>query len=340
MPDTLKLVIVTDAWEPQVNGVVHSLARMNALLSEWGDTVTVIHPGMFTNMPCPTYPEIRLALTTRARVRRLVEKAAPDAIHISTEGPLGQLARLACKDMGRNYTSSYHTKFPEYVAARFPIPESWLYGIVRRFHNDGLGCMTATQSLRNDLAARGFQNLMHWPRGVDAGLFRPRPGADLGLPGPVFLNVGRVAIEKNIEAFAELDLPGSKVVVGDGPALEVLQRKFPDVHFLGQKRGEALAEAYAAANVFVFPSMTDTFGNVLLEAMASGLPVAAYPVTGPIDVILDKKAGVLDRDLKKASLAALQLKPEDARNYALGFSWENSAKLFRDNIVMANGLVN
>lgn len=336
----LRLVIVTDAWEPQVNGVVHSLARMNASLSEWGDTITVIHPGLFANIPCPTYPEIRLALTSRSCIRRLIEDARPDAIHVSTEGPLGRLTRSVCKTMGRSYTSSYHTKFPEYIAARFPVPESWLYGIVRRFHNDGLGCMTATQSLRNDLAQRGFRNLMHWPRGVDANLFRPRPGADLGLPRPVFLNIGRVAIEKNIEAFAELDLPGSKVVVGDGPALEALQRTFPDVHFLGQRRGEALAQAYAAADVFVFPSLTDTFGNVLLEAMASGLPVAAYPVTGPIDVVLDKKAGVLDEDLKKAALAALDLTSEDARNYALGFSWENSARQFRDNIVMANGLVN
>lgn len=335
----LHIMIVTDAWEPQVNGVVHSLARMRDLLTAGGDKVTMIHPGMFTNLPCPTYPEIRLALTTRARIGKLIEDANPDAIHISTEGPLGRLARSSCKTMGRGFTTCYHTKFPEYVSARAPIPLSWLYTIVRRFHNDGLGCMTATQTLRHDLSARGFKNLLHWPRGVDAQLFRPRPAADLGLKRPVFLNVGRVAVEKNIESFAELDLPGSKAVVGDGPALNMLKDKYPGVHFLGLKRGEALATAYAAADVFVFPSLTDTFGNVLLEAMASGLPVAAYPVTGPIDVVLDPRAGVLDENLQRAALTALELDPCDARKYALGYSWENSAAIFRRNIVEANSLV-
>lgn len=335
----LHLAIVTDAWAPQVNGVVHSLSRVKEILTAAGDGITVIHPAMFLTVPCSTYPEIRLALATPHRIRYLIEEANPDAVHIATEGPLGRLARRVCKETGRGFTTSYHTKFPEYVAARFPIPQSWLYSIVWRFHNDGLGCMVATQSLRDDLAARGFRNLMHWPRGVDADHFRPRPGGDLGLKRPVFLNVGRIAVEKNVEAFAKLDLPGSKAVVGDGPALETLKRKYPEVHFLGQRSDEALAEAYAAADVFVFPSLTDTFGNVLLEAMASGLPVAAFPVTGPKDVILDPRAGVLDSDLRKAALAALDLKPEDARAYALTFSWENSAKIFRDNILKANGLL-
>ena len=317
---------------------MHSLERMQDLLIARGDRVTVIHPGLFASLPCPTYPEIRLALTTWRRIGEMIGQAGADAVHISTEGPLGRLARRACKSMGRGFTTCYHTKFPEYVSARFPVPQSWLYDIVRRFHNDGLGCMTATQSLRNELARRGFKNLLHWPRGVDAERFRPRPGADLGLKRPVFLNVGRVAVEKNIEAFAALDLPGSKAVVGDGPALDMLRRKYPDVHFLGLKRGEALARAYAAADVFVFPSLTDTFGNVLLEAMASGLPVAAYPVTGPVDVVLDPRAGVLDDDLRSAALAALELDPRDARGYARQYSWENSARIFRENIVRANGL--
>jgi glycosyltransferase involved in cell wall biosynthesis len=334
----LRLVIVTDAWTPQVNGVVHSLERMRMALTAAGDGVTIIHPGRFRTVPCPTYPEIPLSLTTPGRVRELIDAARPDAVHIATEGPLGWLARRACTETGRGFTTSYHTKFPEYVRARIPVPESWIYGIVRRFHNRGLGCMVAAQSLREDLAARGFRNLMHWPRGVDAERFRPRPGASLGLERPVFLNVGRVAVEKNIEAFAGLDLPGTKAVVGDGPALEALKRKYPGVHFLGLRKGEALARAYAAADVFVFPSLTDTFGNVLLEALASGVPVAAYPVTGPKDVILDPRAGVLDDDLERACLAALALKRADARAYALKHTWENSARMFRDNILRANGL--
>ena len=335
----LRLVVVTDAWTPQVNGVVRSLERMCKILTSEGDNVTIIHPGLFRTLPCPTYPEIRLALTGARPIRQMIDDARADAVHISTEGPLGRLARRICKDRGCGFTTSYHTKFPEYVRARVSIPESWLYGIVRRFHNDGLGCMVATQSLRDDLARRGFRNLMYWPRGVDAQHFRPRPGADLGLRRPVFLYVGRIAVEKNIEAFARLRLPGSKVVVGDGPALNSLKRNFPDVHFLGFKKKDALAEAYAAADVFVFPSLTDTFGNVLLEAMASGLPVAAYPVTGPKDVILDSRVGVLDEDLQKAALAALRLNHDDTRGYALGYSWENSARIFRENILRANRLV-
>jgi glycosyltransferase involved in cell wall biosynthesis len=299
--------------------------------------VEVISPDRFRTLPCPTYPEIRLSLATPARILALVSEARPDFIHIATEGPLGMLTRRHCVKRGRGFTTSYHTKFPEYVAARAPVPLAWGYAFMRRFHNAGLGCMVATQSLEADLAAHGFRNLMRWPRGVDHQLFRPRQGADLGFPRPVFLYVGRVAVEKNLEAFLKLDLPGTKVVVGDGPAREHLARDYLDAKFLGVRRGEALGEAYAAADVFVFPSLTDTFGNVLLEAMASGVPVAAYPVTGPKDVVTDPRAGALDADLGKAALAALSLSREAAREFALRFTWPSSAAIFRDNILHANG---
>ncbi len=298
--------------------------------------VEVISPDRFRTLPCPTYPEIRLSLATPGRIAALVAEARPDFIHIATEGPLGVLARRHCVKRGRGFTTSYHTKFPEYVAARVPLPLAWGYAFMRRFHNAGLGCMVATQSLQDDLAAHGFRNLMRWPRGVDHALFRPRPDADLGFPRPVFLYVGRVAVEKNLEAFLELDLPGTKVVVGDGPAREHLSRAYPETKFLGVRRGEALGEAYAAADVFVFPSLTDTFGNVLLEALASGVPVATYPVTGPKDIVTDPRAGALDADLGKAAIAALSLSREAARDFALRFTWPSSAAIFRDNILRAN----
>ena len=241
-PTPLHIVLVTDAWEPQVNGVVHSLRHICRILRAKGDRITVIHPSLFRTIPCPTYPEIRLAMTTPARVGRMIEEAAPDVVHISTEGPLGRLARRHCRKTGRGFTTSYHTRFPEYVNARFPIPMAWLYAIVRRFHNDGLGCMVATASLRDELKARGFNNLMLWPRGVDPERFKPVEQKACRFKRPIFLNVGRVAVEKNIEAFASLDVPGTKVVVGDGPALEELKAAFPDVKFLGQKRGVELSK--------------------------------------------------------------------------------------------------
>ena len=332
----MRLVLVTDAWPPQINGVVRSLQRMVTILGSWGDRVTVIAPSDFHTLPCPTYPEIRLSLTMPGRIGRMIEAADPDYVHIATEGPLGLMARRHCLKTGRGYTTSYHTKFPEYVTARAPVPLDWLYGFMRRFHNGGLGCMVATESLENDLRARGFDNLMRWSRGVDANLFTPRGGADLGLPRPVFLSVGRVAVEKNLEAFLSLELPGSKVVVGDGPALASLTRQHPEAHFLGAKEGEDLARAYSAADVFVFPSLTDTFGNVILEALASGLPVAAFPVTGPKDILVDPGIGVLDGDLQVACLAALELDGTEARKFALKHSWDESARTFRTNIMQAN----
>jgi len=332
----LHLLLVTDAWHPQVNGVVTSLDRVVSILRSFGDTVTVIAPDRFRTLPCPTYPEIPLSLVGPGRVNALIEEAAPDFIHIATEGPLGLLARRRCRAAGRRFTTSYHTKFPEYLSTRLPVPESWAYGLMRRFHNSGAGCMVATPSLRDDLARRGFRNLMIWSRGVDHDIYRPRLGADLGLPRPIFLSVGRVAVEKSLEAFLKLDLPGSKVVVGDGPMRPALMRAFPDAHFLGLLPREKLAEAYAAADVFVFPSVTDTFGNVMLEALSSGLPVAAFPVTGPRDIIGDPRVGVLSHDLREAALAALSLSRDDARSYALRFTWEACARTFRANILAAN----
>ncbi len=335
----LRLILVTDAWAPQVNGVVNSLEHITSIMHGWGDEVTIIAPDRFRTLPCPTYPEIRLALARPSDIAALMDEVGPSAfVHIATEGPLGLLARRYCMARNRPFTTSYHTKFPEYLSARIPVPERWGYAFMRRFHQAGQGCMVATPSLRDDLAARGFTNLMLWSRGVDHRLFRPRPEADLGVKPPVFLNVGRVAVEKNIEAFLKLDLPGSKIVVGDGPARAALERDYPQAHFLGTLRGEPLAAAYAAADVFVFPSLTDTFGNVLLEALASGLSVAAFPVTGPRDVITDPGIGVLDDDLERAARSALLLSRTAARQFALRFTWEESAKQFRGNILAASGV--
>jgi glycosyltransferase involved in cell wall biosynthesis len=332
-----RLLIATDAWHPQINGVVRTFEHMIEELTALGVDVTVLGPTDFRTVPCPTYPEIRLTIALPRTVRAALAAAQPDHIHVATEGPLGFAARRWCMSAGRIFTTSYHTKFPEYLRARAPIPESWTYAWLRRFHNAGSGCMVATPSLEKELSARGFRNLMRWTRGVDAGVFRPRREGDklLDLPAPVFLYVGRVAPEKNIGAFLSLDLPGSKVVVGDGPALASLKAAHPEVHFLGFREGEALAEAYRSADVFVFPSKTDTFGIVLLEGLASGLPVAAYPVTGPSDVVGKEGIGVLDEDLGKAALAALDLSRERCRAYALAHGWRDSAQQFLDNILAA-----
>jgi glycosyltransferase involved in cell wall biosynthesis len=334
-----RITVVTDAWHPQVNGVVRSIERTNAELVAMGAQVTMVTPDLFRTLPLPGYPEIRVAISTYGRVAREIERGQPSYVHVATEGPLGLKARAWCRRNGMPYTTSYHTRFPEYVAARLPVPQSWLYALVRRFHNGGAGCMVATDTLAAELSARGFRNLMRWGRGIDAELFRPRPAEDgvFDLPRPIFLNVGRVAVEKNLEAFLGLDLPGSKVVVGDGPQRTSLARRYPDVHFAGVKVGEELARAYASADVFVFPSRTDTFGNVLLEALASGLPVAAYPVMGPLDVLGDSDAGLLDDDLRAACLGALALDRSAARELALKFNWRRAAVQFLDNIRIANG---
>ncbi|SHM17445.1 glycosyltransferase family 4 protein [Roseibium suaedae] len=333
------LLIVTDAWHPQINGVVRSLERTASELQAIGIRVEFLTPQAFRTLPCPTYPEIRLSLAHKGMVRRRIRDFGCDHLHIATEGPLGLLAASVARSMGKPFTTSYHTRFPEYVSARLPVPLKWSYSWLRRFHNSGNGCMVATQTLESDLRERGFTNLMRWSRGVDEGIFRPYEGSVLpaDLPRPIFMNVGRVAVEKNIEAFLELDLPGTKVVVGDGPQLESLKRSYPDVVFTGSKVGEELARYYASADVFVFPSLTDTFGNVLLEALACGVPVAAYPVMGPLDVIGETGAGVLHEDLREAALAALDIPREHCRRVALNYTWAASARQFLDNAEEARG---
>jgi len=331
----LKILLVTDAWTPQMNGVVRTLAMTIAALREKGHVVEVIAPsdGYWT-MPLPTYPDIRLAPFAKADVERRIVKFGPEAVHIATEGPLGQAARALCLKWGMPFTTSYHTKFPEYIKARFPfIPLAWPYKFVREFHNSGGRTMVTTPSMVEFLDERDFTNLAPWARGVDTLQFHPdkRFAPDdvyKNLARPIFVNVGRVAVEKNIEAFLKLDLPGSKVIVGDGPQLAQLKKKYPDAYFFGAKFEKDLTRHFADADVFVFPSKTDTFGLVIIEAMATGTPVAAFPVTGPIDIIPKSKAGIVDEDLKKACLACLDLKREDAAKHAQNYSWENVSQTF------------
>ena len=331
-----RILIASDAWHPQINGVVRTLERLSRHLPEFGAEAIMLTPEGYRTVPCPTYPEIRLTIAAPGAIGRRLDEAAPDHVHIATEGPIGYAVRRWCRKRGRIFTTSYHTRFPEYLAARLPVPVDWTYAALRNFHNSGVGCMVATASLQDELAGRGFTHLMRWSRGVDAELFHPgRNNARLSLPGPIFLYVGRVAVEKNIGAFLDLDLPGSKVVVGDGPALETLKRAHPEVAFLGAKVGEALADVYAASDCFVFPSRTDTFGVVMLEAMASGLPVAAFPVAGPRDVVGDTGAGVLDEDLRKAALAALDIPRDHCRAVALRHSWQAATRQFLDNVISA-----
>jgi glycosyltransferase involved in cell wall biosynthesis len=330
-----RVLIVTDAWHPQVNGVVRTLSKLAEELSVLGVETCFLTPERFRSFPMPFYPDIRLALATPGRIAREIAETAPDFIHIATEGPLGQFARRACRKQGRVFTTSYHTKFPEYLSARLPIPESWAYRKLREFHNSGQGCMVATASLGRDLEERGFNNIRLWTRGVDAELFHPAQRREPDLPRPVFLYVGRVAVEKNIPAFLDLDLPGSKVVVGDGPERAALKKRYPDVHFAGVLSGTDLAAAYASADVFVFPSRTDTFGNVLLEAMASGCPVAAYPVTGPVDIVTE--GGVLDEDLRVAAMQALDISRETARANALTYSWPACTRQFLSHLSPVTG---
>lgn len=330
-----RVLIVSDAWRPQVNGVVRTLATVAGELVAMGRTVEVIGPDRFRTIPCPTYPDIRLAVLPRPRLARMIEAFAPDSLHIATEGPLGLAARAWARRHGATFTTSFHTRFPEYLQARTHLPPALAYAWLRRFHNAGSGVMVATESLRTELAARGFAHIRAWTRGVDLAAFRPDPREDWGLPRPVFLYVGRVAIEKNIRAFLDLDLPGSKVVVGDGPQLAELKRDYPAVRFTGARFGEALARAYAGADVFVFPSLTDTFGLVLLESLACGTPVAAFPVTGPLDVLghTPTHIGAVDADLRRAALAALQGNRAACRAHAETYSWRACTELFLSYLV-------
>jgi len=324
----MRLALVTDAWLPQVNGVVRTLGHTIREIEAAGHEVTVISPADFRTIPCPTYPEIRLALFAGRAVRRRLDALDPDAVHVSTEGPLGLAARNWCVRRGRPFTTAYHTQFPEYVRARAPIPLSAGYAAVRWFHGRATRTLVTTPSMQRQLEARGLCNLHLWGRGVDTELFRPRGKEFLDLPRPIWLYFGRVAVEKGIGDFLALELPGTKLVVGDGPACEDLRRRYPRAVFAGYRHGEDLAAHISASDVFVFPSRTDTFGLVLLEAMACGVPVAAYPVTGPVDVVLDGVTGVLSEDLRRAALAALELDPQACRAHALKHSWEASTRQF------------
>ena len=330
----MRILIATDAWHPQINGVVRTLTMMADAARDVGTDISFLTPQSFATVALPSYPDLRVAVPGPARIARLIADARPDNIHIATEGPIGLLVRRYCLKRGLPFTTSFHTRFPEYISARSPIPESWVWAGLRRFHAASQAVMAATPALAEELGARGFRNVTLWPRGVDTNLFRPRD-FDLGLPRPIFLSVGRIAVEKNLEAFLALGLPGTKIVVGDGPARAELERKYPDAVFLGAMQGERLAEAYAAADVFVFPSRTDTFGLVLLEALASGVPVSAFPVCGPKDVIGDAPVGVLDEDLGAACRGALTISREECRAFALKHTWENCARAFIDNIVHA-----
>ncbi|MBV8977158.1 MAG: glycosyltransferase family 1 protein [Alphaproteobacteria bacterium] len=333
--ERLRILIVTDAWAPQVNGVVRTLEILGNDLRALGHDVRYITPeGRFT-VPMPTYPEIRLAVFPRAAVEREIRAFAPDAIHIATEGTLGLSARAICRKYAIPYTTSFHTRFPEYVRARIPfIREETVYRFLRWFHAPATAMMVATRSLKRELEGHGFKNLRIWSRGVDVERFRPIPDANFPFPAPIWLSVGRVAVEKNIEAFLALDLPGTKVVIGEGPARTALARKFPEARFLGQKTGEELVRAYAASSVFVFPSRTDTFGLVMLEALACGLPVAAYPVQGPLDVVGDAAVAVLDDDLAKACLRALSIPRESCRAFAVTRSWRACTRQFLSNLAL------
>lgn len=334
-----RLALVTDAWHPQVNGVVRTLDTTRAELEKLGIGVTMITPADYRTVPMPTYPEIRLTVAWPQRVARAIDAVEPDYVHIATEGPLGMIARRWCRKHGIGYTTSYHTRFPEYVRARAPVPLSWSYAFVRSFHNAGVGCMVSNTTLEKELASRGFRRLVRWIRGVDTVTFNPdEPAALPDLPRPVFLCVGRVSVEKNIEAFLKLDLPGTKLVVGDGPQLAGLKAKYPDAIFTGNRLGRDLTAHYTSADVFVFPSLTDTWGLVQMEALACGVPVAAFPTMGPIDVIAGSGTGALDWDLRRACLDALAIPRERCRAYALQFSWEASVRQFWENLQTANSL--
>ena len=330
----MRILIATDAWRPQVNGVVRSLEMMSQAARGMGVEIDFLTPRGFLSLPMPTYPEIRLALATPRAVRRQLEQGY-DHVHIATEGPIGLAVRTVCLREGRLFTTSFHTRFPEYIQARSGLPAGLPYAALRRFHSASAGVMVATPSLMRELDARGFQRLLRWTRGVDHSVFSPRAAIRLDYARPIFFYAGRVAIEKNIEAFLSLDLPGTKLVAGDGPARASLESRFPEARFLGVKSSEELAALYASSDVFVFPSRTDTFGVVLLEAMACGLPVAAFPVMGPLDVVGGSDAGALDEDLRAAALRALDIPRETARAHALTFTWENCARLFLDNIAYA-----
>jgi glycosyltransferase involved in cell wall biosynthesis len=330
-----RILIATDAWHPQVNGVVRTLDTTTRLLREMGHTLEVVEPSAFARVPLPFYPEIRVGLPRPGRVDERVRRFRPDHVHISTEGPIGWLVRRYCRLRGWNFSTSYHTKFPEYLRQLVGVPEGAAYRVLRRFHNRSAALMVATPSLEADLQARGFTApIRRWSRGVDLTLFRPRDAKPGDYARPVLLYVGRVSAEKGIEDFLRLDVPGTKLVVGDGPARAELERRYPMAKFLGYRRGQELADCYAAADLFVFPSKTDTFGIVLIEALASGVPVAGYPVTGPIDIITRPELGALHADLGQAVAAALRSgEPRACAEEGRRYTWENCTRQFLANLV-------
>jgi glycosyltransferase involved in cell wall biosynthesis len=326
------VLIATDAWHPQINGVVRTLEALRRAAAERGTAIEFLTPDGFPSIKVPTYPGLRCAIPRPSEIARRIMRVDPDAIHIATEGPIGLAVRHYCLQRCIPFTTSLTTRFAEYVSARFPIPLSWGYAALRGFHSAAAATMVSTPSLLAELQGRGFRNLCMWSRGVDTELFHPARAIQLDLPRPIFINVGRVAVEKNLDAFLSLDLPGSKVVIGHGPQEAGLRARYPDAHFLGAMSGEALASHLAAADVFVFPSLTDTFGIAQLEALASGVPVAAFPVTGPLDVIGNAPAGALNNDLRRACLDALAIPRVVCRAHALSFSWSRSAEQFIANL--------
>lgn len=328
----MRILVATDAWRPQVNGVVRTYERLADEVRLLGGELVIISPAEFNSIPCPTYPEIRLALPGYGHLKRRIAEINADAIHIATEGPVGLMTRSYCLGRKIPFTTAYHTLFPEYITPRFGVPASWIYPLQRTFHNAGRGMMIASPSLARQLSELGFRRPLPWTRGVDTTLFKPRATRHFGAD-PVFLYVGRVAVEKNVTEFLDLELPGNKVVVGDGPLLDAFRTQYRDVTFTGRLVGEELAEAYASADVFVFPSRTDTFGIVLIEAMACGLPIAALPVPGPSDNVVDGQTGYLDNDLRSAAIRAMQLDRLRISSYAQRFTWRECARLFIDNII-------
>ena len=336
----MHIALFTDAWRPQVNGVVRTWENVIAASEAMGHRFSVVHPGQFRTVAAPRYPEIRLAIAPGRQVRERLNAGGFDAIHIATEGPIGRTARRWCRSNGVRYTTSYHTQFPQYLNRYFRIPHVATYTFVKWFHGQSHAVLVPTQRVNDELSAKGIRNVVTWRRGVDMTHFKPkaeapgfRPQYD-GLKRPIFLSVGRVAVEKNIGAFAAADLPGTKVIVGDGPARAELARAHPDIVWAGPQRGDDLADHYRDADVFVFPSRTDTYGVVMLEANACGLPVAAYPVTGPIDVVKHGVTGVLDEDLAKAAVAALAVDPAGCVAHARENTWAACAQVVLDNLAV------
>jgi glycosyltransferase involved in cell wall biosynthesis len=330
----MRIMLVTDAWEPQVNGVVRTLSRTVAELKAMGHELEIVSPNDgYKTIPLITYSEIKLALGARDDIEDRFESFEPEAVHIATEGTLGWDARAVCLKHKFPFTTSYHTQYPEYITARFPwLPLMAGYTYMRAFHDRSGRIMVATPTMLDLLKSRGFSNLTLWSRGVDTVQFNPdkrdeENGVFAGLERPIFVNVGRVAVEKNIETFLALDLPGTKVVVGDGPQREALMEKYPKAVFPGAKFGDELAQYYANADVFVFPSLTDTFGLVILEAMATGTPVAGFVAPGPKDIIPGSGAGAVNNDLRAACLEALTMD-----RAAEKFSWRSCAEEFLRNL--------